>query len=132
MSKTRSAEPITRLEHGLRGRPLLLGDLDANFQEYVRKLRLAGGIVTRAIVIAAATGIVEYNNPALLHTHGGPVVLGKKWADSVLGRMGLGKRKATKAARKLPDDFAGIKLAFLQRVVSIVKENDVPFDLVIN
>ena len=74
LSESRSAEPITRLEHRLRGRPLLLGDLDSNVQQYVRKLRLAGGIVNRAIVIAAATGIVEHNNPALLHTHGGTVV----------------------------------------------------------
>ena len=35
--------------------PLLLGDLDAHVQEYIRKLRLAG---CRAIVIAAATGVV--------------------------------------------------------------------------
>ena len=103
-----------------------------NVQEYIRKLRLAGGIVNRAIVIAAATGIVEYHNPALLHTHGGPVVLGKKWADSLLGRMGLVKRKATKVARKLPDDFSDVKLAFLQRVASTVKENSIPFELIIN
>ena len=65
-------------------------------------------------------------------THGGPVVLGKKWADSLLGRIGLVKRKATKAARKLPDDFADVKVAFLQRVASVVKESSVPFELVIN
>ena len=53
LSKTKSEEPVTRLEHGLRGRPLLLGDLDSKVQQYVRKLRLAGGIVNRAIVIAA-------------------------------------------------------------------------------
>ena len=70
--------------------------------------------MNRAIVIAAATGIVEYHNLALLHTHGGPVVLGKKWADSLLKRMSLVKRKATKAARKLPDDFANVKLLFFK------------------
>ena len=88
LSKTKSDEPVTRLEHGLRGRPLLLGDLDSKVQQYLRKLRLAGGIVNRAIVIAAATG---YNNPALLRAHGGPIELGKKWADSILGRMDLVK-----------------------------------------
>lgn len=54
--------------------------------------RIAGG------VIAAATGIVEHHNPAMLREHGGTVELGKKWADSILSRI---KRKATKAARKL-------------------------------
>ena len=85
-------KPIS--ESTVRDFTLLLGDLDVN----------------RAIVISAATGIVEYNNPALLCAHGGPIELGKKWADSILGRMGLVKRKATKAARKLPVDFADVKL----------------------
>ena len=90
------------------------------------------GTWTPMLEYTAATDIVEYHNLALLHTHGGPVVLGKKWADSLLGRMGLVKRKATKAARKFPDDFADVKIAFLQRVASVVKESSVPFELVIN
>ena len=132
LKNKKDGEPVIRLEHGLRGRPLLLGDLDAHVQEYVRKLRLAGGIVNRAIVIAAATGVVQHNNPAILRSHGGSLDLGKKWADSILLRMGLVKRKATKAARKVPPDFADIKLAFLQRVAEIVHENEIPPELVIN
>ena len=128
----KDGEPVTRLEHGLRGRPLLLGDLDAHVQEYIRKLCLAGCIVNIAIVIAAATGVVQHNNPAILSAHGGSLELGKKWADSILLRMGLVKRKATKAARKIPPDFADIKLTFLQRVAEIVRENKVPSELVIN
>ena len=85
--------------------------------------------MNRAIVIAAGTGTVEFHNPALLQIHGGPVVLGKKWADSTLGRMGLVKGKATKAARKLPNDFADVKLAFLQRVASVVKDDKIPLDI---
>ena len=34
----RTGEPIARLEHGLRGQPLKLGDLDTNVQDYVRTL----------------------------------------------------------------------------------------------
>ena len=130
--KHKNGDPVTRLEHGLRGRPLLLGDLDAHAQEYIRKLRLAGCIVNRYIVIAAATGVIHHNNLVLLHVHGGPLELGKKWADSILLRMGLVKRKATKAARKMPLDFADIKLTFLQRVAEIVHESKVPPELVIN
>ena len=65
-------------EASLQGRPLLLGSLDTNVQEYIRKLRFAGGIVNRANVIAAAIGIVQHNNPAMLRAHGGPAELGKK------------------------------------------------------
>ena len=46
--------------------------------------------------------------------------------------MGLVKRKATKAARKMRPDFADIKLTFLQRVAEIVHESKVPPELVIN
>ena len=98
----------------------------------MRKRHLAGGIVNRAIVIAAATGVVQHNNPTILCSHGGSLELGKKWADSILLRMELVKRKATKAARKVPPDFADIKLAFLQRVAEVLHENEVPPELVIN
>lgn len=62
LKQNRTCEPVTKLEHGLRGRPLKLGDLDSNIQDYIRKLHLSGGVVNRAIVIhvAATTGIVEY------------------------------------------------------------------------
>lgn len=38
-------------------------------------LSLTGGVVNRAIVIAAATKIVQHNNPAMLHIHGGSLEL---------------------------------------------------------
>ena len=38
-----------------------------------------------ANVIAVATGIVEYYHSALFHRYGGPVVLGKKYTESILG-----------------------------------------------
>ena len=95
-------------------------------------MRLAGGIVNRAIVIAAARGIVEHNNPSLLCEHGGTIQLGKKWADSLMTRMNYAKRKATKAARKVPVDFSEIKLAFLKRIVDCVKDHNIPSELIIN
>lgn len=112
LKQWKDEEPVTWLEHGLQGRPLLLGNLDKNVQEY---LRISGGIVNQAILIVAATGIEQQKNPAMLHENGSPVELGKKWADSILLRMGLVKRKATKAARKIPPTYDNIKLAFLQR-----------------
>jgi hypothetical protein len=68
----------------------------------------------------------------MLREHGGTVELGKKWADSILSRMNLVKRKATKAARKLPNDFAEIKLAFLKRVSDCVHEHKIPPELIVN
>ena len=132
LKRNRQGEPVTRLEHGLRGRPLKLGNLDAHVQDYIRKLRLAGGIINRAIVIAAATGIVEHHNSAMLREHGGPIELGKKWADSILSRINLVKRKGTKVARKVPTDFVEIKLAFLKRITDFVREHKIPPELILN
>ena len=70
LKQRKDGKPVTRLEHRSRGRPFLLGSVDTNVQEYTRKLRRAGGIVNRAIVIAAATGIVQHNNPAMLRAQG--------------------------------------------------------------
>ena len=120
---------VTRLEYRLCGRPLKLGDLDSSIQDYIKKLHLAGGVVNRAIVITAARGIVQHNNPSLLIKHGGTIQLGKKWADPLMTRMNYVKRKATKAALKVPVDFPEIKLAFLKR---LVKEHNIPPELIIN
>ena len=109
-----------------------MGDLDSNVQDYIRKLRLAGVVVNRAIVIAAAMGIVEHNNPSLLCEHGGTIQLGKKWADSLMTRMNYVKRKVTKAARKVPVDIPEIKLAFLKRIVDCIKEHNIPPELIKN
>ena len=82
--------------------------MDSNVQDYIRKLRLAGGVVNKANVIAAARGIVEHNNPFLLCEHGGTIQLGKKWDDSLMTKMNYVKRKVTKAAHKVPVDFPKI------------------------
>ena len=42
------------------------------------------------------------------------------------------KRKATKAARKLPPDFPDVKLGFLQRIKDEVLTNSIPLALVLN
>ena len=106
--------------------------MDSSVQDYIRKLHLAGGVVNRAIVITAAGGIVQHNNPSLLIEHGGTIQLGKKWADPLMTRMNYVKRKATKAARKVPVNFPEIKLAFLKLIVDRVKEHNIPPELIIN
>ena len=42
------------------------------------------------------------------------------------------KRKGTKAAKKLPDDFAQVKLRFMSRVCEKVKAHQIPPELVLN
>ena len=53
-----------------------------------------------ANVIAVATGIVEYNYSTLFHTYVSPVVLGKRYTNSVLGGNGSGEVKSYPTCRK--------------------------------
>ena len=83
----------------------------------LRGLRSSGSPIRSSIVIAVARGIVNHKkNPSLLKEHGGQVELSKSWAKSFLDRLGYVKRKGTKTARKIPEDFPNVKAAFLDKV----------------
>ena len=117
---------ITSLPHATLGRPLLVGsELDADIAEYARSLCLAGGIVNRSVVQAAAKGIISHRNAALLKEHGGPLEIGMKWTESFLRRHGYVKRKATKAARKIPAKLQILNLSFYRE--SAAKLSSMPF-----
>ena len=96
-------DQVLELRHGLRGKPKKLGDLDQKVQKYIHNLRAAGTPVNRSIVIAAARGVVLHHSPSLLPEHGGNLDLGRKWAESIMTRMGLVRHKAT--TRKKPADL---------------------------
>lgn len=124
--------PVDELPHKLSGRPLVLGDLDDLVQQYIQNLREVGGVVTRHITLAAALGIVKHKNPSLLKENGGHLDLGRGWSQSLLKRMGYSKRKATRAAKKVPPNFEQIKTEFLLRIETVVRDNKIPPDLIFN
>ena len=132
LKKVKDPDKELELPHGARGKPNKLGDLDQKVQAYIRKLRAAGTPVNHSIVIAAARGMVMHHSPYLLPEHGGNLELGRKWAESLMSRMGLVRRKATKAARKKPTDFESLKAQFLQRITKVVKDHSVPPALILN
>ena len=57
------------------GRPLLLGDLDAQVQTYIRALCGADAPVSTQIIQAAVAGIVASSNRTLLVENGGHIAL---------------------------------------------------------
>jgi hypothetical protein len=67
-----------------------------------------------------------------LKENGGHVDFSRKWSESIMQRMGLLKRKATKAARNRPEDFEDVKTTFLQRITTTVKDNMIPESLIFN
>ncbi len=132
LTATKTGTVVTELPNAKRGRPLLLGVHDDTVVEYVKSIRECGGVINRAIVISAAEGVLMAKNRGLLSKYGGPVELTRGWAESFLGRLGYVKRKGTKAARKVPDDFVDQKTKFLDTIARIVKEHSIPDELVIN
>ena len=93
------------------------GEFDTEIESYIRSIRLARGILNAFIVMTGAKEIITHSKPSLLPEHGGSLDLGKMWAQSFLCWHGYVKRKATKAARKLPADYLDLKLAFLERII---------------
>ena len=55
-----------------------------------------------------------------------------KLARSILRRMGIVKRKGTKAVKTLPSDFESIKCEFVKKVEKVVSVFSYPYSLVIN
>ena len=104
---------IAELPPMKRGRPLLIQELDGQVQEYVKQLRLAGGVINTAVVLAAAKGIVMASNCALLAEFRGSIFLGKPWVKSLLIRMGYVKRRGSTSAKLPVSEFQTIKENFL-------------------
>lgn len=111
----------------------MLGEqLDSDVKSFIRNVRLAGGVVNTTIVTAAARGIVEAHNRALLAINGGSIELTREYARSLMKRLNLVNRKGTKTARELPADFLELKAEFLNKITKCVTENDIPEQLVFN
>ena len=56
----------------------------------------------------------------------------RTWANSFLQTNNLVKRKATKAAKKVPENFEEIKTNFLSEITKVVREHKIPDHLIIN
>ena len=54
---------------------------------YINHLRSSGAVVNTAIVMAAGSGMVQYQDNNLLSVNGGPISITKAWVKSLLSRM---------------------------------------------
>lgn len=75
-----------------RGRPLKLGQYDDLVKAYIRRLRVAGGVVNAQIVMAGAKGILMFKDSTLLKENGGgggTIDITKEWARSLFNKMGF-------------------------------------------
>jgi len=95
---------------------------------YIRKLRVGAGGVNTQVVIAAATGMLQKRDPALLESIG---ELKKSWAKYFLGRMNYVKRKATTKARFSVSNFEAVKTRFLLDIKGVKMMEEILDELVI-
>ena len=76
-------------------------------------------------------GIVHHKAPLLLKQYGGSLDLKKSWAFFFLSRHGYVKCKATRASRKVPDDFVNIKSIYLDNIDKVIKDYNIPLSMVL-
>ena len=126
-------EPVVKLEGKKRGRPSTLSEeLSKELMSYIRVIREAGGIINTAIVIAAATGMVQKRDPTLLEYNGGHITLKKSWAKYFLKKMDYVKRKATTKSKLTIHRFEELKEQYLFDIKAVVEMEEIPHDLIIN
>ena len=65
--QTGQVDPITELESKKRERPAMWSDeLYKDLQLYIKAIRTSGEVVNTAILIAAATGMLQVRDPAVM------------------------------------------------------------------
>ena len=115
-----------------RGRPTLLGDLEQCVMEYIKALRLNGGIVNSAILVGVANAVMSSISPEKLLVNGGTIEFTCEWAKKWLSNRGWSKRKGTTSKGQTPKDFPDIKLKYLQDIQQLVSKYNVPPKLLVN
>ena len=85
------------------------------------------------MITGGAKGVVMSVDRTMLAENGGHIQLTKTWAQSLMIRIKLVKRKAsTKKSKMIDEDFEQCKSTFLRQVGSFAKVHAIPADLVIN
>ena len=106
-------EPVEELEGKKRGRPSTLSEeLSRELMSYIRAIRESGGIINTAIVIAAATGMLQKRDPMSLECNGG--------------------HKATTKSKITVQRFEELKQQYLLEFKAVVEMEEIPHDLIIN
>jgi len=101
------------------GRPKKIGSYDLQVQDYLKKLLCHGGKMNRSIAIAVARGILKKKKTTLLEAVTPKPLLSNACAKSLLKRMNFVKRKGTKSAKKVPENFAELGEQFNPRNTSL-------------
>ena len=124
---------IDKIPSKRRGRPQLLGEYDAQVQQFVKVLHKGGNPVTPQVVIAAAEGIISAKDKNLLATNGGNIQLSRTWAVSLMKRVGLRKKKGKDGEYSgIPSIPTTEDLSIIDQISTAVTTNNIPMELIIS
>ena len=94
---------------------------------------MAGGVISRKMVIAIGTGVIKANRPSKLKDFRGHIELTEGWARGVLKSMEWSKKKGTIGKIERSKQFLlEEKLTFQRRIASIIEEHDILKELILN
>ena len=94
---------------------------------------MAGGVISRKMVIAIGTGVIKANCPSKLKDFGSHTVLTKDGARSVLKSMEWSKRKGTTGKIEPSQQFLlEEKLTFHKLILSTIQEHDITKERILN
>ena len=71
----------------MQGIPHMLGELDGEVKHYIKAAREGDGVITTAIIMAAAIAILRRADRNFFSENGGLIDNTVKWAKSLLYRM---------------------------------------------
>ena len=120
--------------HRRKGGPNLLDyEFLVKVKDVVTGVHMAGGLISRKMVIAIGTGVIKANCPSKLKDFGGHIALTEGWARGVLKSMEWSKKKDTTGKIERSKQFLlEEKLTFQRRIASIIEEHDIPKELILN
>ena len=118
--------------HRRKARPNLLDyEFLVKVKDLVTGVHMAGGLISRKMVIAIGTGVIKANFPSKLKDFGGHIVLTERWARGLLKSMEWSKRKGTTGKIEPSKQFLLEEKLIQRPIVSIIEEHDIPKELIL-
>lgn len=129
-SRIQRRSPNKILKAKRRGRPLLLGNIDAMVQKFLKSTRSRGGVVNSSVAIAVADALVKrYPEYELEHIQ----FRNRSWTRSLFKRMNFVRRVGTTGKVEIPEGARKeAELTFTYDIVSKVEKYEIPPSLILN
>ena len=124
-------QPVTAIPAKPRGRPPILLDLDGKLIDFLKAIRLKGGVINIHVVRAAAKALIESNptsSQQLLRFD-----MPRSWVHSLYKRIGYTIRRGTTSRPPVPRGlYNECRREYLHSINEMIEEHAIPPELVLN